>query len=139
MPFSRLPHMFLSSWVDHKRPQQRPQISNGHGLREMSEIQGSMTRPSQSLGYSIGALKSMACYYSTKECTLQCSRWWLCLVRLRTASSRHRAISAAFALFLCQCPSGTSLHFYALNSVGSNLEIDNRVASFQSCKAMILQ
>ena len=32
MPFSRLPRMFLSSWVDHKRPQQRPQFTYGHGL-----------------------------------------------------------------------------------------------------------
>ena len=32
MHFSRLPRMFLSSWVDHKRPQQRPQFNYGHGL-----------------------------------------------------------------------------------------------------------
>ena len=32
MPFSRLPCMFLSSWVDHKRLQQRPQFNFGHGL-----------------------------------------------------------------------------------------------------------
>jgi hypothetical protein len=32
MPFSRLPLMFLSSWVDHKRPQQRPQFNYDHGL-----------------------------------------------------------------------------------------------------------
>ena len=32
MHFSRLPRMFLSSWVDHKRPQQRPQFTYGHGL-----------------------------------------------------------------------------------------------------------
>jgi hypothetical protein len=32
MPFSRLPHIFLSSWVDHKRKQQRPQSNYGHGL-----------------------------------------------------------------------------------------------------------
>jgi hypothetical protein len=32
MPFSRLPRMFLSSWVDHKRQQQRPQSNYGHGL-----------------------------------------------------------------------------------------------------------
>ena len=32
MHFSRLPRMFLSSWVDHKRPKQRPQFTYGHGL-----------------------------------------------------------------------------------------------------------
>ena len=32
MPFSRLPRIFLSSLVDHKRPQQRPQFNSGHGL-----------------------------------------------------------------------------------------------------------
>ena len=32
MPFSRLPRMFLSSRVNHKRPQQRPQFNYGHGL-----------------------------------------------------------------------------------------------------------
>jgi hypothetical protein len=32
MTFSRLPRMFLSSWVDHKRPQQRPHFSYDHGL-----------------------------------------------------------------------------------------------------------
>ena len=30
---TRLPRMFLSSWVDNKRPQQRPQFNYGHGLR----------------------------------------------------------------------------------------------------------
>jgi hypothetical protein len=32
MSFSRLPHMFLSSWVDHKRPQQKPQFNYGRCL-----------------------------------------------------------------------------------------------------------
>jgi hypothetical protein len=32
MNFSRLTRMFLSSWVDHKRPQQRSQFNYGHGL-----------------------------------------------------------------------------------------------------------
>ena len=32
MQFSRLPRMFLSSWVDNKRPQQRPHLNYGHGL-----------------------------------------------------------------------------------------------------------
>jgi len=32
MDFTRLPRMFLSSWVDHKRPQGRPQLNYGHGL-----------------------------------------------------------------------------------------------------------
>ena len=32
MPMTRLPRMFLSSWVDNKRPQQRPQFNYGHGL-----------------------------------------------------------------------------------------------------------
>ena len=32
MPMTRLPRMFLSSWVDHKRPQQRPRFNYGHGL-----------------------------------------------------------------------------------------------------------
>jgi hypothetical protein len=35
MHFSRLPRMFLSSWVRHKRPQQteqRPRFNYGHGL-----------------------------------------------------------------------------------------------------------
>ena len=32
MHFSRLPRMFLSSWVDNKRPRQRPQFNYGHGL-----------------------------------------------------------------------------------------------------------
>jgi hypothetical protein len=32
MPFSRLPCMFLSSRVDHKRQQQRPQFNYGHTL-----------------------------------------------------------------------------------------------------------
>ncbi len=27
-----LPRMFLSSWVDNKRPRQRPQFNYGHGL-----------------------------------------------------------------------------------------------------------
>ncbi len=30
---SRLPRLLLSSWVDHKRPQQRPQFTYGHGLK----------------------------------------------------------------------------------------------------------
>jgi hypothetical protein len=77
---------------------------------------------SQSLEYSSGGSKSMACYYSAKERSLQCSRWWLCLARLGTSRSRHRATSA-FALFLRRCPSGTSLHFYAVNSVSHQLEI----------------
>ena len=29
---TRLPRMLLSSWVDNKRPQQRPQFNYGHGL-----------------------------------------------------------------------------------------------------------
>ena len=29
---TRLPRMFLSSWVDNKRPRQRPQFNYGHGL-----------------------------------------------------------------------------------------------------------
>jgi len=33
MPMTRLPRMLLSSWVDNKRPQQRPQFNYGHGLR----------------------------------------------------------------------------------------------------------
>ena len=33
MPMSRLPRLLLSSWVDHKRPQQRPQFTYGHGLK----------------------------------------------------------------------------------------------------------
>ena len=33
MPMTRLPRMFLSSWVDNKRPQQRPRFNYGHGLR----------------------------------------------------------------------------------------------------------
>jgi hypothetical protein len=78
--------------------------------------------PSQSLGYSSGGSKSMACYYSAKERSLQCSRWWLCLARLGTARSRHRATSA-FALLLRRCPSGTSIHFYAVNSVSRQPEI----------------
>ena len=32
MPMTRLPRMFLSSWVDNKRPRQRPQFNYGHGL-----------------------------------------------------------------------------------------------------------
>jgi hypothetical protein len=32
MPMTRLPRMLLSSWVDNKRPQQRPQFNYGHGL-----------------------------------------------------------------------------------------------------------
>ena len=32
MQFTRLPRMFLSSWVDNKLPQQRPQFNYGHGL-----------------------------------------------------------------------------------------------------------
>jgi hypothetical protein len=32
MPMTRLPRMFLSSWVDNKRPQQRPRFNYGHGL-----------------------------------------------------------------------------------------------------------
>ena len=32
MQFTRLPHMFLSSWVDNKWSKQRPQFSYGHGL-----------------------------------------------------------------------------------------------------------
>jgi hypothetical protein len=32
MPFSRLPCIFLCSWVDHKRPQQRFQFIYGHDL-----------------------------------------------------------------------------------------------------------
>jgi hypothetical protein len=36
MPFSRLPCMFLSSLVDHKRPEQRPRFYYGHGqLRDI--------------------------------------------------------------------------------------------------------
>ena len=30
---SRLPRLLLSSWVDHKRPKQRPQFTYGHGLK----------------------------------------------------------------------------------------------------------
>ena len=33
MPMTRLPRMFLSSWVDNERPHQRPQFNHGHGLR----------------------------------------------------------------------------------------------------------
>ena len=47
---------------------------------------------SQSLGYSSWELKSMACYYSAKERSLQCSMWWLCLARLGTSRQRHRAV-----------------------------------------------
>ncbi len=32
MLMTRLPRMLLSSWVDNKRPQQRPQFNYGHGL-----------------------------------------------------------------------------------------------------------
>ena len=32
MPVTRLPRMFLSSWVDNRRPQQRPRFNYGHGL-----------------------------------------------------------------------------------------------------------
>ena len=30
---SRLPRLLFCSWVDHKRPQQRPQFTYGHGLK----------------------------------------------------------------------------------------------------------
>jgi hypothetical protein len=30
---SRLPRLLLSSWVNHKGPQQRPQFTYGHGLK----------------------------------------------------------------------------------------------------------
>jgi hypothetical protein len=74
--------------------------------------------PSQSLGYSSGGSKSMACYdCSAKEPSLQCSRWWSCLAGLGTARSRHRATSA-FALFLRRCPSGTSPSAANLKSPG---------------------
>ena len=32
MDFTQLPRMFLSSWIDHKRPQGRPLLNYGHGL-----------------------------------------------------------------------------------------------------------
>ena len=45
------------------------------------------------------------------------------VLRLGTARSRHRAISAAPAHFLRRCSSGTLLHFYAVNSVSRQLKI----------------
>jgi hypothetical protein len=67
MPMSRLPRLFLSSWVDHKRPQQRPQFTYGHGLkRDLSNAGvdiknwGSLAR-NRNLWHAITQQKNVHC------------------------------------------------------------------------------
>jgi hypothetical protein len=66
----------------------------------------------------------MACYCPTKECSLQCSRGgyaWL--------DSEHLDKDTELsAFFLRRCPSGTLLHFHAVNSVSRQIARTNQIA-----------
>ena len=118
MPFSRLPRMFLSSWVDHKRPQQRPQFTYGHGL----------LRDLRNAGVHLKAWDTLAgdrnlWHAITQQKNVHCNAAgggyaWVDSEQL----DQDTAISAP-AHFLRRCSSGTLLHFYAVNSVSRQLEI----------------
>jgi hypothetical protein len=70
MPMSRLPRLLLSSWVDHKRPKQRPQFTYGHGLkRDLSNAGvdvkdwGSLAM-NRNLWHAITQQKNVHCNYN---------------------------------------------------------------------------
>ena len=67
---SRLPRLLLSSWVDHKRPKQRPQFTYGHGLkRDLSNAGvdvkdwGSLAM-NRNLWHAITQQKNVHCNYN---------------------------------------------------------------------------
>jgi hypothetical protein len=114
MPISRLPHMFLSSWVDDKRPKQRPQFKYGHGLlKDISNAEAWDTLAGdRNLWHTITQQKNVYCN------TAGGGYAWLDSEQLDQDTA-----TSAFAFFLRRCPSGTSLHFYAVNSVSRQPEI----------------
>ena len=63
---SRLPRMLLSSWVDNKRPRQRPQFNYGHGLQSAGvniRVWGSLAK-NRSLWRAITQQKNVHCNFN---------------------------------------------------------------------------